>query len=313
MRFRSIAQLLFGIATFIPGVYNLRAKKIGSGGSYSARYCYSVYLRHMTMAQRNGFSTSPKVIAELGPGDSLGIGLMALLLGAEKYYAFDVVKFSSDLKNLEMLDDLILLLRSQENIPDEKEFPRIQPKLDNCKFPSNIYSKNFLSLSLDTERIKNIKKSIKNNNKMIEYKAPWLEDKNISMESVDLIISQAVLEHIDNLEDAYRIMDRWLKKDGFMSHCIDFKSHGKSSTWDGHWKMPNWYWFLLRGGRPYLINRYAFSYHKKLLLENNFLTVFYDRTISDSTVSDSKLCKQFKSLSKEDRETSSVFIQIKKQ
>ena len=56
MRLRSIAQLFFGIATFIPGVYKLRSKKNGSGGSYSARYCYSVYLRHMVMAKKSNFS-----------------------------------------------------------------------------------------------------------------------------------------------------------------------------------------------------------------------------------------------------------------
>ena len=34
-------------------------------------------------------------IAEIGPGDSIGVGLLALLLGVEKYYAFDVVKFAN--------------------------------------------------------------------------------------------------------------------------------------------------------------------------------------------------------------------------
>ena len=57
MELRHIGQLFFGIATFIPGVYNLRSKKNGSGGSYSARYCYSVYLRHMVMAHQNTLST----------------------------------------------------------------------------------------------------------------------------------------------------------------------------------------------------------------------------------------------------------------
>ena len=77
MKLRHIAQLLFGISTFIPGVYKWRSKKTGSGGAYSAKYCYSVYLRHMVMVKKSNLNTSPKVVAELGPGDSLGVGLMA--------------------------------------------------------------------------------------------------------------------------------------------------------------------------------------------------------------------------------------------
>ena len=34
-------------------------------------------------------------IAEVGPGDSIGVGLLALLLRVEKYYAFDVVRFAN--------------------------------------------------------------------------------------------------------------------------------------------------------------------------------------------------------------------------
>jgi SAM-dependent methyltransferase len=312
MRLRSIAQLLFGIATFIPGVYKLRSKKNGSGGSYSARYCYSVFLRHMTLAKKNDFSTAPSVVAELGPGDSLGIGLMALLLGAEKYYAFDIVRFASDDKNLKMLDELIELLKKQEDIPNEIEFPRINPKLNNYKFPLDIFSKKYISECLGSKRIDRIKESIKNNSGMIEYSAPWLNEKNINAGTVNMIISQAVLEHIDDIELAYKVMFRWLKVDGFMSHSIDFKSHGKSSTWDGHWKIPNWYWFLLRGARPYLINRQPLAVHQKIMKKLKFKIVFIDRIISNPTFSNKKLNKDFLTMSNEDRKTSGVFIQVRK-
>ena len=40
MSLRHFLQIVFGILTFYTGIYNLRAKKLGSGGSYSARYCY---------------------------------------------------------------------------------------------------------------------------------------------------------------------------------------------------------------------------------------------------------------------------------
>lgn len=312
MKLRHIGQLCFGLATFIPGVYNLRAKKNGSGGSYSARYCYSVYLRHMVMSHQKILSVNPRVVAELGPGDSLGIGMMALLLGSEKYYALDVVKFSSSVKNIEVLDELILLLKSQEDIPGDQEFPRVIPKLSSYKFPKEIFSEEYLSKCLATSRISKIKKSITNSNGMVEYKAPWFDNSVISENSVDMIISQAVLEHVDDLSLAYKSMFKWLASGGYMSHCIDFKCHGKSIYWDGHWKIPNWYWFLLRGNRPYLLNRSPFYVHQELIEENKFKILSIVRIVIKPSFSRQKLNIKFQKMPDIDRETSGVFIQIKK-
>jgi hypothetical protein len=68
-------------------------KVAGTGGeSKSASYCYSVWQRHLTMARQNGLQEVPHTVVELGPGDSLGVGLAALLSGAKHYYAFDTIK-----------------------------------------------------------------------------------------------------------------------------------------------------------------------------------------------------------------------------
>lgn len=312
MKLRHVGQLFFGMATFIPGVYNLRSKKNGSGGSFSARYCYSVYLRHMVMSHQRKLSTRPSVVAELGPGDSLGIGLMALLLGSDKYYALDVVKFASPEKNLKILDELIILLTNQEDIPNDVEFPRIQPKLNSYDFPHEIFPKEYLRKCLSKSRLLAIKDSVKKSNNMVEYKAPWINNININRNSVDMLISQAVLEHVDDLDRAYSVMYEWLKLDGYMSHCIDFKSHGKSDYWDGHWKIPNWYWFLLRGNRPYLLNRSPFYIHQDIMRKNNFKISFIRRVVSQPTFDRSKLNREFRLMPEEDRSTSGVFIHAEK-
>jgi len=139
---RSILQLIFGVATFIPGVYKLRSKKNGSGGSFSADYCYSVYLRHMVVLSGQNLSCKPRKIAELGPGDSIGIGIMSLLLGADKYYAFDVVKFANTSQNLQIFERLVHLLENKSPIPGADIFPRVSPKLKNYDFPSDIFMMN---------------------------------------------------------------------------------------------------------------------------------------------------------------------------
>ena len=77
-----VKAVLSGIASYLPEYDHTGV----TGGTESARYCYSVWLRHLCLAQsadpRLGV---PRVVAELGPGDSIGIGLAALLSGVEKY------------------------------------------------------------------------------------------------------------------------------------------------------------------------------------------------------------------------------------
>jgi len=106
-----IRPLIFGIASYFPVINRYGAK--GTGGTDSARYCYSVWLRHLVMAKRNGLGPFPRVVAELGPGDSLGIGLAALLSGCDRYFALDVVDHANARSNLEIFDELVELFRAQ--------------------------------------------------------------------------------------------------------------------------------------------------------------------------------------------------------
>ena len=112
-----VVPLMKGIATFVPGVRRLANRR--AGGPASARYCYSVWLRHLVMAHKSGLSTQPAVVAELGPGDSLGVGLAALISVASQYFALDVKAHASDHRNLEVFDELANLFARQENVPDE--------------------------------------------------------------------------------------------------------------------------------------------------------------------------------------------------
>ena len=67
----------------------------------SSRYCYSVWLRHLVMAYENKLTQGlPGIVAELGPGRSLGTLLAALISGAHTCYAFDVVQYFDRKRNL---------------------------------------------------------------------------------------------------------------------------------------------------------------------------------------------------------------------
>ena len=303
---RNFIQTIFGVLTFIPGVYKWRASKLGSGGSYSPRYCYTVWMRHIVLAHKSNLNYYPNMVAELGPGDSLGVGIMALLLGSNKYIACDIVEFSNAEKNLIILEELLTMLRNREPIPNNIEFPRVIPKLDDYKFPHDIYSDDYLKLCLSDERVEKIRASLLTPNIMIEYNLAWMKDRQIYKRDIDMVISQAVLEHVDDLKNVYELQRNWLNKEGFISHSIDFKSHGYSSTWDGHWNISNWRWFLLRGNRPYMINREPLSKHIFILKEHNFNLVKIDNYLKDSTFSVTELKTK---ISESDRNVSDSFIQ----
>jgi SAM-dependent methyltransferase len=239
-----LKYLLKGIIKSIPGIERIYNFHTNTGGTNSARYCYSVWLRHLTYAHEKGLRSLPEKIAELGPGDSLGIGLSALISGSEQYFGLDIVKYTDAEVNLKVFDELVILFKNKTPIPDENEFPLLKPKLMSYYFPDHILTDDHMSKMMDEVRLKRIRNSIKAldlplgsievENSMVVYKAPWNDAVINSVEEVDMILSQAVLQHIDELAPAYKQMNKWLKPGGFMSHVLDFKSMGSSDNWYGH-------------------------------------------------------------------------------
>ena len=301
----------------LPVIHKMFMK--GSGGTFSARYCYSAWLRHLSYVYINGLSTEPDTIAEFGPGDSIGIGLAALLSGANKFYAFDIVEYANLKKNLEILDELINLYLKREKIPDNNEFPEIKPYLKSYKFPKHILSEKRLNNTLKKERIENIrtallnKKSHSSKGIQISYIVPWHDSNIIKNKSIDMIYSQAVLEHVDDLSNTYEKFYQWLKPNGFMSHQIDFRCHGTAKDWNGHWSYSDFTWRLIRGNRAYLINRYPHSTHIKLLRKCGFEIICDIKMNNFSGIKRNKLASNFLYLTDDDLITSGAFIQsIKK-
>ena len=151
MKLRPIATCLLSYTPLLKLMHR------DTGGTDFARYCYSVWLRHLTIAYENGLSTHPRIIAELGPGYSVGIGLAGLISGANKYYSFGVVKYSIINKNLKIFDEIAELFSKREDIPCEDEFPRVKPNLKSYIFPDHIFTDFHLEQCLKPERLSAIK------------------------------------------------------------------------------------------------------------------------------------------------------------
>jgi hypothetical protein len=309
----SIKNYTKGLASFVPGLRNLFCSS--SGGTVSARYCYSVWLRHLVSANNNNLiKTVPKVIAELGPGDSLGIGLCAVLCGSDRYYAFDIKEHANFERNKVILIELLKLFQNRENIPGDQEFPSMWPKLDDYSFPDKLLSVEAMNINLSNDRIGLIIKALQfpkaKNPISIGYIAPWGSE-SISVddhESVEMIISQAVMEHVADVKKTYEHMYKWLTNGGITSHAIDYRSHGYTRDWNGHWFISSLSWKILKGGREYFINRLPHSAHIAEIKNARF-KIKAEICNYSTTLSNSRLSKDFIHLSKEDLETSGAFIQ----
>ncbi len=124
-----------------------------------------------------------------------------------------------------------------------------------------------------------------------------------------MIFSQAVLEHVEDLKNTYKSMYSWLKPTGFMSHQVDFRSHGTSHEWNGHWTYSDFLWKLIKGKRAYLINREPYSTHIKILEEEGFQKVFDTKNKLKSNLTIDKLSKRYKTMESDDLTTAGVFFQ----
>jgi SAM-dependent methyltransferase len=314
-------SILFNAATFVPGVTSIPVVKNyldhrerGTGGTVSARYCYSVWLRHLVKAAESGLNTRPEIVAELGPGDSLGTGLAALLSGASRYYALDFVQHVTTERNVQVLHELAHLFEQQADIPDDSEFPLVIPKLRSYRFPGDLIGDGRANVS--PARIRGIEAALRGDfsrDAIVQYRAPWLDGSVIEDASIDMLFSQAVLEHVDELSDAYKAIRRWLKPTGFMSHAVDFKSHGYAREWNGHWRYSDLQWKFVRGKRSWLLNREPYSTHVRLLGQEGFRIVHEEPVSRPSALGARELAKRFRHLDPADLTTSDVFFQAVKQ
>ena len=286
------------------------------GAGHSTRYCYSVWLRHLKYLHANGAGSVPDTVAELGPGDSLGVGLAALLTGSRRYYAFDVERAAASTWNLPMVNALVELLKNRSPIPDQFEFPEVYPILGSYEFPSEILTSELLARSLAPERVAAIRNAEINPGQCgsveIHYRVPWVDEKVIEPATVDLVFSQAVLEHVDDLETCYRAIAAWLKPGGYSSHQIDLSSHDLADEWNGHWACSLWTWDLVRSGLPYLVNRKPCSAHLQLLARNNLVLVTCVPLIRNDGLKRHQLNQDFQHVTEDDLKTAGAYLLSRK-
>jgi SAM-dependent methyltransferase len=262
----------------------------------------------------NGLRTRFGTVAELGPGDSLGLGIAALLSCAKRYVALDTIPYATPDVNLRVLDALVELFQKRSDIPGEEEFPLVFPTLSDYRFPDDILTDKQLKGMLDPARLASIRASLREpcadmrSDELISYVVPW-HPADMPAESVDLVVSQTVLQYADDLQSIYGALYQWLRPGGLMSHEVDFKSVGRTRSWNGHWACSDLSWALIQGRRRSPINRAPFSIHVALQRAAGFEIVATQRNFRPSEISRLQLASRFAWVSEQDLMTASALIQ----
>lgn len=306
-------RLLSGLLTFLPGGRALTERSTGGAGD--AAYCYWVWLHHLVLARRHGLEGELRAVAELGPGDSLGTGIAALLGGVDRYYAFDIIPYANAEMNLRILDELIGLYEARL-FPSAGSRNSDIVRLD--EFPDAELPETELRRGLEPARIEVVRAAVRHpgsdrDGVWLSYEPDWLATQAAPGEQAKLLISQAVLEHVDDLAGAYAAMHRWLSPGGLISHEIDFRSHDFARDWNGHWTFSEATWGLIRGRRRYAINREPLSTHLRLIEEAGFRVVYVKRLEKASAIGREDLAPRFRAMPTADLTTSTALVQAVKE
>ena len=311
----TLRLMLGGLKSLIPALH--RGYK-GAVGETTGAYCYSVWMRHLAVIDGVVPGFRPGTVVELGPGDSLGLGCAALLSGAERYVALDVVGHADSEHDVKVLDELVPLFEGRAPIPDDAAFPLLLPRLDSYAFPQALFGGSRAGgIRVDRERVESIRAALRNRggggdaSSPIRYVAPWT-GRSVSPSSADLVITQAVLQDVahgdreSTLAETFATMARWLRAGGVMSHQINFAFPG-GEQWNHHWRYSDAAWRVVRGKRPFYENRAPLSTYLQLCAQNGFEVMSVKRE-RKAGLPRERVAPRFRDLPEDDFTTASAHI-----
>tara|TARA_B100000989_G_C19469658_1_gene440057 strand:- start:74 stop:931 length:858 start_codon:yes stop_codon:yes gene_type:complete len=225
-------------------------------------YIIKVFERHIQFAKLDKNNLEGKHFIELGPGDSILSALLAYSYGA-KLTLVDVGHFVKEDINF-YKNICIKLIKLNYKMPD----------ISNC---NNIYD---ILEKVESKYLTNGVESMK----------------TIKSQSIDLIFSQAVLEHVRkrDFNNLAKEIKRVLKVDGTSSHAIDLKDHLNYSL--NNLRFSDKLWeseFFAASG--FYTNRLSISDITEVYKENGFKVDTLNKlTWKELPISRSKFAAQFK-------------------
>lgn len=277
------AVLTNQIARLSPHLYIRMTGQTGRGGGEESvkeianycRRCFEDYFKALNVpADQVGAYLAGKRVIEYGPGDVPGVALLLVAYGAERVTCIDrfpMVSLSE--KNIRVLYNLMGTLRGEARKRAEACFLE----------PGNPGS------GLVNQRIRYLVKS---------------SGLSGLFNAADLIISRAVLEHVNDLAATFGDMRRAMRPGSVAVHQVDLKSHGlhRRNPLDFlTWPVALWTRMYQHKGVP---NRWRVDRYRRHIEENELKTLVLEPTeqVSRKHIEEVRphLAPQFQSVSDED-------------
>ena len=203
-------------------------------------------------------------------------------------------------------------------IPHDARYARLRPSLDDYDFPSAVAKQvkvdDLRTIALLRADIESLGTGSEGG-ATLRYIVPW-GPASVKPGSVDLVVSQAVLQEMPNgrvrsaLRDAIGATASWLRPGGIASHQIDLGMYGLE-PWNIHWSWSDAVWKTVRGRRENFVNREPLSTYLSLFRQAGF-SIIAAETEQERGVDDASLNRRFRALDREEREARSVLLIVQK-
>ena len=226
-----VAKNFYLLKLFIKLKSIINLDKNEADGTSDSNYIYSLFLRTFD----NYYTINkniPKHVLEVGCGDSNIVSLLWVLVGSKSVVSIDAFNY---LKK----DKLYSLFKKSSDLLISRNFCQmnINPKL-NLDVYENLWnilpSKDILinRQKLILEEIQNYLTG--NDSNLFSYDPSYTINKVFPFK-FDLIFSQAVFEHVEHPKKVLVFLHNNLTEKGIMYTDVDFKSHGVSTLYNGHY------------------------------------------------------------------------------
>ena len=283
--FRRIVQasITNQIARYAPDFYVRLTKQTGRGAEYEDigevgdyfQTCFDDYFEKLGVKEhaRADFLRGKRIL-EYGPGDVPGVAILMIAHGAEQVVCvdrFQLVRMSE--KNVrivkKMLDRLPQPLRN-----------RAEACFKQVAHPESGFNAQYINYLVRPSGLSGL------------------------ANSVDLVISRAVLEHVNDLQASFQDMYAALKPGGTAIHLVDLKSHGlhRSNPLDFLSWSP-WLWSLMYSAKG-VPNRLRVNTYRQVVAQSGLQLISLIPTVSalptDVCAVRPSLAKPFRTLTDED-------------
>lgn len=305
-----------GLKSWLPftGRYKMSSRPV------DARYGYGVWLRHVQRLAAAGVSGPFASVAELGPGRSATIGACAIASGCRSYTGLDVLHHLRTEYIRTAFHEVGALFDQSAPIPEGGAYARVLPPMTSPKFPVSELKMFGMASStgLDYSALESDFLSLENGGeggRSVRWICPW-NSESLNEGSVDLVISQAVLQEIpvnsspDSLLGVLAATEKLLRSGGIASHQVDLGFYGEG-PWNIHWTWSELEWKLVRGRRDNFVNREPLSTYVAFAKQVGF-EIIEITPITARGVPQEKLALRYRGLEEADRTARAAHIILRK-